>query len=100
MFYDNPVECPVWGSISITDWSATMNLYCMESNLSYREELRRREPGRIDPRYRGGAYGCPGDYFRGARAEDCRPVVRAQCEGCWEELYQDEEWIAYDERFE
>lgn len=74
-----------------------MNLYYMESKLSYREELRRREPGRIDPRYRGGAYGCPGDYFRGARAEDCRSVQRAQCEDCWESEYKDEEWIKSDE---
>lgn len=75
-----------------------MNLYYMESNLSYREALRRREPGRIDPRYSGGAYGCPGDYFRGAAAEDCRPIDRAQCEECWEGLYRSEEWMNDDKK--
>lgn len=74
-----------------------MNLYYMESDLGYRDVLARKEPGRIDLRYRGGAFGCPGDYFEGAKAEDCRQIDRVKCEVCWEELYQGEEWIE-DER--
>ena len=75
-----------------------MKIYNMESNLSYRDVLARREPGRIDERYRGGAYGCPGDYFRGARAEDCTPPTAAKCRACWDGTYRDEEWMEHDEQ--
>ena len=33
---------------------------------SYREELKTREPQAVDERFAGGAFGCPGEYFRGA----------------------------------
>ena len=74
-----------------------MKLYYMESVLSYREALRRIEPRRVDERYRGGAFGCPGDYFRGGRAEDCRKPQEAVCRACWDGMYQDEEWIENEE---
>lgn len=65
---------------------------------SYREELTDREPRAVDARCPGGAFGCPGDYFRGASAADCRPIARERCEACWGADYEDEEWIEYDER--
>lgn len=98
MFYDESVECPERGEQFNTDWSAYVNLYEMESNPGYREALRCREPGRVDERYRGGAFGCPGDYFRGARAEDCRRPEAAMCRACWDGKYRDEEWIDDDKR--
>ena len=64
---------------------------------SYRDELGLRQPERVDARYRGGAFGCPGDYFAGARAEDCRPPEEAKCRACWDGEYRDEEWIEYEE---
>ena len=74
-----------------------MKLYLLESNLSYRDALRRVQPERVDARYRGGAFGCPGDYFAGARAEDCRPPDGARCRECWDGDYGDEEGIADDD---
>lgn len=73
-----------------------MKIYYMESKFGYLDALARKDPGRIDPRYRGGAFGCPGDYFTGAKAEDCRQIDQAQCGRCWKELYQGEEWIEDD----
>lgn len=76
-----------------------MKLYETESkagNFSYRAALEKREPRAVDERCPGGAFGCPGDYFRGARAEDCRPIVRTRCGECWESEYMDEEWIEDD----
>lgn len=64
-----------------------------EAVLSYQEELQRKNPKRVDKRYRGGAYGCPGDYFRGAAAMDCRKDFEERCARCWSESYKDEEWI-------
>lgn len=89
-----------------------MSLYIMESNktvsspwdrvshsvLSFREALSIREPCAVDARCPGGAFGCPGDYFRGAPAADCRPLIKEQCDVCWAVDYQDEEWIDNDER--
>lgn len=66
--------------------------------LSYREALRVREPRSVDERCPGGAFGCPGDYFRGAPAADCRPLIKRQCDVCWAVEYKDEEWIENDER--
>lgn len=67
---------------------------------SYREELELRERQAVREEYHGGAYGCPGEYFRGAPAEDCRQGFRKRCHLCWSMAYADEEWIPYEERDE
>lgn len=99
MFYDKTVECHgLWERFN-TNWSAEMNLYATESKRtvpSYREELSGRELRRVDERCPGGAFGCPGDYFRGAPAADCRPIVKSRCNMCWGTAYQNEEWIEYE----
>ena len=77
-----------------------MKLYSTKSEktvTSYREELRRRDGTRVDPRFRGGAYGCPGEYFRTPQSGDCRPIDRARCAACWGADYQGEEWIEHEE---
>ena len=60
---------------------------------SYREVLETRAPHAVDERVPGGAFGCPGDYFRGAPAADCRPLIQGQCGVCWNGDYGNEEWI-------
>ena len=67
---------------------------------SYRDELKARESGLVDERFAGGAFGCPGEYFRGADAHDCRSGFRVRCENCWSRPYADEEWIPYKNRDE
>ena len=67
---------------------------------SYREELELREKQAVRWEYCGGAYGCPGEYFRGAPAERCRGFFPKQCSACWSKVYADEEWIPYEKRYE
>ena len=68
--------------------------------MSYRDELGARQAQAVREEYYGGAYGCPGEYFRGAPARDCRNVRRTMCEECWNGIYQSEEWIPYEKRDE
>ena len=65
---------------------------------SYRDELRRREIKSVNAAFNGGAYGCPGEYFRGAAAEDCRGEFRVRCSRCWSDPYGGEEWIPPEKR--
>lgn len=65
---------------------------------SYRNELKLRERQAVREEYYGGAYGCPGEYFRGAPAENCRSDLRRRCQVCWSKTYADEEWIPYEKR--
>ena len=65
---------------------------------SYRDELRKRQAQAVREEFFGGAYGCPGEYFRGAAARDCRRVERGLCQQCWSETYASEEWIRDEER--
>lgn len=65
---------------------------------SYRDELGKRQARAVREEFFGGAYGCPGEYFRGAAAKDCKAVQRALCENCWSEAYAGEEWIEDEER--
>ena len=60
---------------------------------SYLDELRRRESGAVNEAFSGGAYGCPGEYFRGAAAMDCRGEFRVICKQCWSSAYEGEEWV-------
>lgn len=68
--------------------------------ISYRDELRVRQAQMVREEFYGGAYGCPGEYFRGAAARNCAAIERAACENCWSETYQSEEWIPDEERGE
>ena len=68
--------------------------------ISYRDELGARQAQAVRREFFGGAYGCPGEYFRGAPARDCRSVKRKACEECWSGIYQSEEWIPYEKRDE
>ena len=65
---------------------------------SYRDELRRRERKSVNAAFSGGAYGCPGEYFRGAAAQDCRRGFRVRCRQCWGSPYGGEEWIPPEKR--
>lgn len=65
---------------------------------SYRDVLRERERQAVREEYAGGAYGCPGEYFRGAPQEDCREGFRRRCRSCWNTAYADEEWIPSEKR--
>lgn len=67
---------------------------------SYRMELALREKQAVRAEYCGGAYGCPGEYFRGAPAENCRDGFPKRCDVCWSKSYADEEWIPYERRYE
>ena len=67
---------------------------------SYREALRKREPEAVNEKFAGGAFGCPGEYFRGAPAKMCRGDFRRRCGGCWDRPYAQEEWIPYEKRDE
>ncbi len=67
---------------------------------SYRDELWVRQPQAVKDEFYGGAYGCPGEYFRGAPARNCHSIERAQCERCWGGTYASEEWIPYEKRDE
>lgn len=71
-----------------------------ERGRSYREELRLRERRAVRREYCGGAYGCPGDYFRGAPSDNCRRDLSIRCPECWSRTYADEEWIPYEKRDE
>ena len=64
---------------------------------SYREELRLRDERAVNDAFWGGAFGCPGEYFRGAAAMDCRSGFRLRCPLCWGSPYGDEEWIGDDQ---
>ena len=66
---------------------------------SYRDELRVRQAQTVREEFYGGAYGCPGEYFRGAPGKNCH-IRREQCEECWSGIYQSEEWIPYEKRDE
>lgn len=65
---------------------------------SYRGELGKRQAQAVREEFFGGAYGCPGEYFRGAAAKDCQVITRKRCEDCWSEAYAGEEWIKDEER--
>lgn len=67
---------------------------------SYREELGTRQAQMVRTEFYGGAYGCPGEYFRGAPAGNCRSIRRERCEECWSGIYQSEEWIPDEKRDE
>lgn len=67
---------------------------------SYRDELRARESEAVREEFLGGAYGCPGEYFRGAPAANCQSGFRTRCQMCWSNVYADEEWIPYEKRNE
>ncbi len=67
---------------------------------SYRDELRLRDRGAVDDAFSGGAFGCPGEYFRGAAAMDCRAGFRIRCRLCWGAPYRDEDWIGEEQRDE
>lgn len=67
---------------------------------SYREELKMREPQSVDERFAGGAFGCPGEYFRGAPGFAHGCGFRERCEDCWNGHYANEEWIPYEKRDE
>ena len=71
-----------------------------ETGNSYREVLQRWEPEVVDERFTGGAFGCPGEYFRGAPLASCRSDLLRRCEDCWSRPYEDEEWIPYEKRDE
>ena len=66
--------------------------------ISYREKLKTREPQAVDERFAGGAFGCPGEYFRGAAVLACECGFREWCEECWNRPYGEEEWIPYEKR--
>jgi len=65
---------------------------------SYRDELWRRERKSVNAAFAGGAYGCPGEYFRGAAAQDCRGEFQVRCRRCWSSPYGGEEWIPPEKR--
>ena len=65
---------------------------------SYREELAAREPQAVDERFAGGAFGCPGEYFRGAEVLVAGCGFRQGCAACWNRPYEGEEWIPYEAR--
>ena len=65
---------------------------------SYRDVLRRQEPWAVNAAFSGGAFGCPGEYFRGAAALDCRGNFRVRCRQCWSEPYGGEDWIPPERR--
>lgn len=67
---------------------------------SYRDELSLRDSRAVDDAFSGGAFGCPGEYFRGAAALDCRGGFKTRCRRCWGSPYGDEEWIREDQRDE
>ena len=71
-----------------------------EAPRSYREELRLREWRAVRREFCGGAYGCPGDYFRGAPADNCKSELLQRCPRCLSKTYADEEWIPYEMRNE
>lgn len=75
-------------------------LRAREGARSYREELRLRERQAVRREFCGGAYGCPGDYFRGAPSENCKRDLLRLCPICWSKTYADEEWIPYEMRNE
>jgi len=67
---------------------------------SYRDELGRHEPDRVNAEFFGGAYGCPGCYFDGAPIDDhksCRPLSAARCRDCWDKPYAQERWNPDDQ---
>jgi len=71
-----------------------------KTGSSYREELKTREAKSVDERVPGGAFGCPGEYFRGAAVWDrCAPLC-VRCQVCWSQTYKGEEWIPYERRYE
>ena len=72
----------------------------MQVGKSYRHELRMRETQRVKDEFYGGAYGCPGEYFRGASVQKNCKIERMECERCWSRTYAGEEWIAYENRGE
>ena len=67
---------------------------------SYRDELTARQALAVREEFYGGAYGCPGEYFRGAPAKNCSSIRRERCEKCWSGIYQSEEWIPDEKRGE
>lgn len=66
---------------------------------TYLDELREKDPSRVNSLYGGGAYGCPGNYFFGAPAFErntCWPMAEKRCEACWDETYAQERWTPDD----
>ena len=72
----------------------------MQVGKSYRYELGLREAQRVRGEFYGGAYGCPGEYFRGAPVQRNCEIERMQCQRCWSRTYAGEEWIPYENRGE
>ena len=68
-----------------------LNLYRPKS---YRDVLRGIDPDSVADHYKGGAKGCPGDYFRGARrSNECGYPGSCSCTDCWGAEYKEEEII-------
>ena len=68
---------------------------------SFRDELKEREPSRVNDEFFGGAYGCPGCYFENAPLDDhdtCRPLSAKRCRECWEKPYNQERWKPDDDQ--
>ena len=67
---------------------------------SYRDELERFEPDRVNDIFYGGAYGCPADYFPGSKGfdrETCLPLKEGRCRRCWGQPYQGEVYKPNDD---
>lgn len=62
---------------------------------TFRDELKKHEPSRVDNRLLGGAFGCPSDYFECTSSYDpnlCSPMLAIRCRACWSKPYAQERW--------
>ena len=94
----NSTERTITGVIRMKHDKAELHNRRIYRGESYRDVLRRREPHSVNTAFSGGAYGCPGEYFRGAAALDCRGEFRVRCALCWSSPYGGEEWIPPERR--
>jgi len=94
----NSTERTITGMIRMKHYEAKLHNRRIYRGESYRDVLRRREPHSVNTAFSGGAYGCPGEYFRGAAALDCRGEFRMRCVRCWSSPYGGEEWIPPERR--